>query len=277
VPPVGRPGALHKMGVVTDPAAFRAQFPVLERVSYLNAGTEGPLPQRAADAVSERIAAEMTGGRAGKAYIERVRGLAGDLRDGYARVLGCDPADVALTGSTTDGVNTVLSGLTLRPGDEIVTSDEEHPGLLAPLAARRRKSGFDVRVVPFAEIAGECGPRTKLIACSHVSWVNGQVVDLRALAEAPAQVLLDGAQGLGAVPLGIAELGCDWYAASGQKWLCGPDGSGYLFSPTEIDPPWPSYASLEDAHQPLDLVLHPGARRLDMGIQPSAMGAWALE
>ena len=54
--------------------------------------------------------------------MEGVRGLAGDLRAGYARVLGCDPADVALTGSTTDGVNTVLGGLSLRPGDEIVTS-----------------------------------------------------------------------------------------------------------------------------------------------------------
>ena len=158
----------------------------------------------------------------------------------------------------------------------MLTSDEEHPGLLAPLGAGRLRRGFDVRVVPFAEIAGEVGPRTKLIACSHVSWVNGQVADTRALGDAPARVLLDGAQGLGAVPVRAAELGCDWYAASGQKWLCGPDGSGYLFSPTELDPPWPGYGSLEDPRNPLDLVVHPGARRLDMGIQPSSMGAWAL-
>jgi len=92
---------------------------VLERVAYLNAGTEGPLPQRAADTVRERIDAELTYGRSGKPYIEGVRGLANDLRDAYARVLGADPADVALTGSTTDGVNTVLGGLSLRPGDEI--------------------------------------------------------------------------------------------------------------------------------------------------------------
>jgi L-cysteine/cystine lyase len=260
-----------------DAAALRAEFPVLERIAYLNAGTDGPVPTRAAEAAEARIRHELEAGRSGKPHFEAIIEMGAKVREKVAAPFGCEPEQIALTRSTTDGVNTVLSALDLGPGDEVLTSDEEHPGLLAPLALRRRKSGFDVRVVPFAEIAGECGPRTKLIACSHVSWVNGQVVDLRALAEAPAQVLLDGAQGLGAVPLGIAELGCDWYAASGQKWLCGPDGSGYLFSPTELDPPWPSYASLEDAQQPLDLVLHPGARRLDMGIQPSAMGAWALE
>src|SRR5256885_15222497 len=174
------------------------------------------------------------------------------VRDKVAVALGCRPEDVAITRSTTDGINTVLSALELGRGDEVLTTDAEHPGLLAPLAAGRERRGFDVRVVPFAEIAGEAGPRTKLIACSHVSWVNGQVADTRALADAPAQVLLDGAQGLGAVPLRAAELGCDWYAASGQKWLCGPDGSGYLFSPAELDPPWPSYGSLEDPQRPLE-------------------------
>ena len=82
-----------------------------------------------------------TSGRAGKATWTSLRGLAGDLRAGYARVLGADPADVALTGSTTDGVNTVLAGLTLRPGDEIVTSDEEHPGPARSARAAKRFAG----------------------------------------------------------------------------------------------------------------------------------------
>src|SRR5256885_1997630 len=123
---------------------------------------------------------------------------------------------------------------------------------------------------------GAAGPRTKLIACSHVSWVNGRVIDTNALAEAPAQVLLDGAQGLGAMPVRAADLRCDWYAASGQKWLCGPDASGYLFAAAQLVPPWPGYGSLEDAQRPLDFELHPDARRYDMGIVPPAMGAGAL-
>jgi selenocysteine lyase/cysteine desulfurase len=259
-----------------DAAALRAEFPVLQRIAYLNAGTDGPVPRRSAEAAQERIRHELEAGRSGKQHFEAIMEIGAKVREKVAGAFGCRAEHVALTRSTTDGVNTVLSALELGPGDEVLTTDEEHPGLLAPLGAGRARRGFDVRVVPFSEIAGEAGPRTRLIACSHVSWVNGQVVDVRALAEAPAQVLLDGAQGLGTVPVNAAELGCDWYAASGQKWLCGPDGSGYLFSPAELDVPWPSYMSLEDPQQPLELILHPGARRLDMGIQPGPMGAWAL-
>jgi selenocysteine lyase/cysteine desulfurase len=268
------------MGPVTDPAAFRAQFPVLERVSYLNAGTEGPLPRRAAEAVRERIDAEATGGRAGKAYMEGVRGLAGDLRAAYARVLGCDPAEVALTGSTTDGVNTVLSGLSLRPGDEIVTSDEEHPGLLAPLGRLKRLAGVTVTVAPFARIAEAVTSSTRLVACSHVSWVSGQVVDSAALAATGVPVLLDAAQGVGAVPVDVHALGCAFYAGSGQKWLCGPEGSGCLYvSPERLDEltvPWPGYASLADASQALDSGPAENAARFDHGFPPGLRSAWAL-
>lgn len=268
------------MPVVTDAAAFRAQFPVLERVSYLNAGTEGPLPQRAADAVRERIDAELTGGRAGKAYMEGVRGLAGDLRAGYARVLGCDPTDVALTGSTTDGVNTVLAGLSLRPGDEIVTSDEEHPGLLAPLGRLKRVAGVTVTVAPLEQIAEAVTSATRLVACSHVSWVSGRVVDSAALAASGVPVLLDAAQGIGAVAVDVHALGCAFYAGSGQKWLCGPEGSGCLYVSRErldeLTVPWPGYGSLADASQALDSGPAENANRLDHGFPPGVRSVWAL-
>jgi selenocysteine lyase/cysteine desulfurase len=268
------------MTLVTDPAAFRAHFPVLERVSYLNAGTEGPLPQRAADAVTERVAAEVTGGRAGRAYMERVRELAGELRDGYAGVLGCDPADVALTGSTTDGVNTVLAGMSLRAGDEIVTSDEEHPGLLAPLGRLKRLAGVTVTVAPFAHIADAVRSTTRLVACSHVSWVSGQVVDSAALAATGVPFLLDAAQSVGAVPVDVHALRCAFYAGSGQKWLCGPEGSGCLYVSREhldqLTVPWPGYGSLADASQALDSGPAESAARFDHGFPPGLRSAWAL-
>jgi selenocysteine lyase/cysteine desulfurase len=265
---------------VTDPSAFRAQFPVFERVSYLNAGTEGPLPRQAAEAVRARIDAEVTGGRSGKAYIESVFQLAGDLRAGYARVLGAAPEDVALTGSTTDGVNTVLGGLDLRAGDEVVTSDEEHPGLLAPLGRLKRLAGVKVRLVPFAEIANAVSPSTRLVACSHVSWVSGRVVDTAALAATGVPVLLDAAQGIGAVPVDVAALGCAFYAGSGQKWLCGPEGSGCLYvrrdQRDEVTVPWPGYVSLADAKQALDSQPAENANRFDHGFPPGLRSAWAL-
>ena len=243
---------------MTDPVEFRAQFPVFERFSYLNAGTEGPLSRPAADAAADRLQSELASGRAGKPYIETIIGLAGELRAGYARVLGCDPTAVALTGSTTDGVNTVISGLDLRAGDEILTSDEEHPGLLAPLARAQRLHGIAVKVAPFAELTAAVSDATRLVATSHVSWVSGQVVDHAGLAGTGVPVLLDAAQGIGAVPADVTALGCAFYAASGQKWLSGPEGSGCLYvHPDHLDAltvPWPGYASLADAQEPLDVT-----------------------
>jgi L-cysteine/cystine lyase len=134
--------------------------------------------------------------------------------------------------------------------------------------------------VPFAQIADEVGHSTRLVACSHVSWVSGQVVDTAALAACGAPVLLDAAQALGAVPAPVEELGSDFYACSGQKWLCGPEGSGCLYvAPDrieELEIPWPSYVSLADSHQPLELKPAEGAPRFDLGFPSALRSAFAL-
>lgn len=268
------------MRAVSDPAALRSEFPVLERLSYLNAGTNGPVPRRAAEAARDSLARQASDGRGGAPFFEATIGAAEELRGRVARVIGCDPAELALTGSTTDGVNAVLSGLELGPGDEVLTTDEEHPGVLAPLAGQRDRRGVSVRVVPFDTVAHEVRPETKLVAVSHVSWITGRVIDSEGLAAAGAPVLLDGAQSLGAIPVDVRELGCDFYAAAGQKWLCGPNGLGYLYlrseRAAELATPWLSYGSLADPANPLDSGLETAAKRFDMGIVPPHHSAWAL-
>jgi selenocysteine lyase/cysteine desulfurase len=263
-----------------DPTTFRAQFAVFDRLSYMNAGTEGPIPRRAVEAVNLRVAYEAERGRCGRPYFDELMELAGRMRAGYAEVLGSDAGNVALTGSTTDGVNTVIAGLDLGPGDEVLTSDEEHPGLLAPLGRARRRHGISVRTAPFARIAEEVSSSTRLVACSHVSWVGGKVIDAAALRATGVPFLLDGAQGLGAVPVDVGELGCDYYAASGQKWLCGPEGSGCLFVRAdrleELLVPWPGYGSLADPEHALEFEVAPGVRRLDHGFPIAIRSAWAL-
>lgn len=264
---------------MTDPEVFRAQFPVLARVAYLNAGTEGPVPRAAATAAHERLVLEVEHGRCGRPYFERLMELAAAARSGYARVLGCDSGEVALTGSTTDGVNTVLAGLDLRPGDELITTDEEHPGLLAPLARAREQHGVTIRVVPFAELPGAVTASTRLIACSHVSWVSGREMDVPALVATGVPVLLDAAQAIGAIPVDVRALGCDFYAASGQKWLCGPEGSGCLYvRPERVEElliPWPGYGSLSSGDKALELEPAAGAKRFDHGFPPGLRNAWA--
>lgn len=259
--------------------AFRAQFPVLAEVAYLNAGTCGPVPARAAEALCEAVREETATGRSGDPHFVRWGAGLAALREGYARWLGCSPDAVALTRSTTDGVSTALHALDLGPGDEVLTSDEEHPGVLAPLAAARERVGIDVRVAPFSSLPDAIGPGTRAVCCSHVSWVSGQVVDAAALAASGTLVVLDGAQGMGAVDLDMAALGCHFYAASGQKWMCGPDGSGALYVRPdlieELRVPWPSYAALADGKRAAELAVHPGARRFDLPGWASGTAAWA--
>src|SRR5215211_386636 len=256
---------------------LREQFPVLERVAYLNAGTDGPVPRAAPEAAARELAGELDEGRA-TAHFERRLALQDELRAGYAELLGCEPLDVALTTSTSEGLGKVLAGMELGPGDEIITSDEEHPGLLGPLIAARER-GVEVRPVPFPQLADAVGPRTSAVACSHVSWRTGLIAP-PALAEAGVPVILDGAQGAGAVPVDVGKLRCAVYAASGQKWLCGADGSGMLYVAPgfreHVRSIAPAYTCFEDASRGLESPLKPDARRYDTASLAREVVAFSL-
>jgi len=93
-------------------------------------------------------------------------------------------------------------------------------------------------------------------------------------------VLLDAAQAVGAVPVDVTALGCAFYAGSGQKWLCGPKGSGCLYvAPDHVDDlliPWPGYGSLKDSARALELTPAEGAKRFDHGFPPGMSSRWAL-
>ena len=259
-----------------DPASLRAAFPVFERLAYLNAGTCGPVPQ---EAVRAQAQAAEAGARAGRAapYFEQIQVLRERQRAAYAALVGSRPEDIALQTSTSEGIVRVLLGLDLRAGDEILTVADEHPGLLGPLAAARRRLGLTVRTASLAELPFHVGPRTRLVACSHVAWMTGALAPA-ALAEVGREVpvLLDGAQGAGAVPVDAAGLGCAFYAAAGQKWLCGPVGTGFLY----VAPAWrerlaavgPTYLALADPASGLDAGPHGDARAHDA----SALGLEAL-
>lgn len=256
--------------------SLRAAFPVLNDTAYLNAGTYGPLPLAAivaAASVNERAAEE---GRFG-AYGERLAADRELLRAAYADVLGADAADVAITASTSEGIVRVLGGLDLGPGDEIVTGDDEHPGLAAPLAALRDQRDVVITAVPLAEVANAVSPKTKLVACSHVSWATGALAPAE-LAQVDVPVLYDGAQAAGAIPIDLERLGASFYAGPGQKWLCGPEGLGMLW----VAPQWherlqmrgPAYINLADPAR--GDALKPGAARFDATVHPAALLAASL-
>jgi L-cysteine/cystine lyase len=110
--------------------------------------------------------------------------------------------------------------------------------------------------------------------------MTGSVADLTSIVATGAPVLVDGAQAAGAVPVDVHSIGCDYYAASGQKWLCGPEGTGFLYVRRErqrmLSPPWPSVLSLGEVADPTDLVFHADARKFDTAATAGALATWAL-
>ncbi len=236
-----------------------------ERVAYLNAGTDGPLPAAAAQAATRELQRELDDGRS-MAHFERRSELTDALRGAYAHLLGCETGDLALTTCTTEGIAQTIGGLDLARGDEILTSDEEHPGLLGALGAAQALRGVEIRQVPLGELAEAVGPKTQLVACSHVGWLSGSFAPAE-LSGLDVPVLLDGAQGVGAVAVDVRALGCDAYAGAGQKWLCGPDGTGMLYVTPELRERLSvsrrGYGNLADPAAGVAAQLHEDARRFD--------------
>jgi len=254
----------------------RARFPVLDRFAYLNAGTFGPLARTTLDAMAELHAWEGEHGRGGKTYFEAMLARRDVVRGLLAAQIRVPEDNVALTDSTTQGVHVVVSGLGLTGDDEVATTDAEHFGLTGPLlgsGARLRIA--KVRDAPAADvfelIRAQVTPRTRLIATSAVSWIDGKVFPWRELREATnVPVLVDGAQSAGALDVDATD--ADFYTISAQKWLCGPDSTGALYvrDPEALRPRLVAYPSAEE----YDIAAgtwepKAGARRFDTTFNPA--------
>jgi L-cysteine/cystine lyase len=254
-----------------DFAEARAQFPVLESFAYLNAGTFGPLARATIEAMEKRQCCDLELGRSGPDFFPEAMGLRERVRERVAALFGAEPAQIALTCSTTDGCNIVLAGLDLAPSDEVVTTTDEHFGLLGPLHA----SGASIVVAaPEPEaILAAVTPRTKLLALSQVLWTDGRVLPVAELRERSGlPVLVDGAQSVGAIPVSVA--GIDYLTISAQKWLCGPDTLGALVvqEPERLRVAQPSYFAQKSFRPDGAFEPRPGASRFDsQWIAPAAL------
>lgn len=233
-----------------DVTAIRADFPILSRqvngkpLVYLDNGASAQKPQAVIDAVLRGYAQEYANVHRGLHTLstiatERYEAVRGTI----ARFLGArDEEEIVFTTGTTQGINLVAYGWAMpqmQPGDEIVLSVLEHHANIVPWHFLRERQGVVLRwVEPEADgsldpqaVIDAIGPRTRLVAVTHMSNVLGTVVDVAAIAHAcrarDVACLVDGSQAAVHMPVNVDAIGADFYAVTGHK-LYGPSGSGAI-------------------------------------------------
>lgn len=265
---------------------IRQEMPATTQQIYLNTGTFGPLPACSIQMMQQQIQSELQNGRLGAAAFERMSEIYQSARQAVARLLHADEDEIALTANTGEGLNIISYGLNWQPGDEIIITNHEHVSMLAPLYQLRARYGVVIRMAdlgPRGEqpalkaIEDLVTPRTRLIALSHVTWSTGARLDVSEVGamgrERGIPVLIDGAQSAGAIPIDVHALGIDFYSIPGQKWLCGPDGTGALYARHEalnyVTSTYVGYWSAEDPHGE-EWKLQDNARRFEVGGRQTA-------
>ena len=264
-------------------AQVRAAYTASTNLINLNNGGVSPQPR----AVQEKVASyHRFANEAPGYYMWRVMGR---LRDGVRRQLaalaGCEPEEVALLRNATEALETVIFGLDLAPGDELITTDQDYPAILDALALRARRHGIVVRQVSLPvpcedpeeivrRFAAAITPRSRALLFCHVVNMSGQILpvaDLCALARTHGLLsIVDGAHALAQLDFRLDALGCDFYGASLHKWLSAPFGTGMLYVRRDrIAGLWPLYGYPEGEHEAITKFEHLGTRSLPLEVAVS--------
>lgn len=226
---------------------YRQQFPALQNKAYFNYGGQGPMPRRSLEAIQHGFEQIQSLGPFSSRVNAWITEEADHTRAAIAAELGTSPATITLTENVSVGCNIALWGIDWRFGDHLLLSDCEHHSVVAAAQEIQRRFGIEVTTCPLkatlnegdpvAVVANHLRPNTRLVVLSHILWNTGQILPLAEIVAAchsysnsrPVRVLVDAAQSVGVLPLNLNELGADFYAFTGHKWWCGPEGLGGLY------------------------------------------------
>ncbi|MBT8417102.1 MAG: cysteine desulfurase [Silicimonas sp.] len=234
-----------------DVETIRKDFPILARevngkpLVYLDNGASAQKPQVVIDAVTRAYSEEYSNVHRGLHFLSNLATEKYEaVRGTIARFLNAaSDREIVMNSGTTEGINTVAYGWAMprmAAGDEIVLSVMEHHANIVPWHFLRERQGVVLKWVdvdetgalPVEKVVDAIGPKTKLVAVTHLSNVLGTRVDVKAICEAAhakgVPVLVDGSQGAVHMPVDVQDIGCDFYAITGHK-LYGPSGSGAIY------------------------------------------------
>lgn len=224
----------------------KTQFPLREGLYYFNNASLGPSPDYVMNAVNKfRSMLEsypskyMWGGWSEEKEV---------VREKAAQLLSVSNEEIALIHNTTEGMNLVASSLDLKPGDEVIVSDHEHPSGTIPWKYWQETKGIKLirPVLPITpknkdevvEVYKKAiTKRTKAISMVHITNTNGMIIPVAEISTMARQkgilTAVDGAQSAGAIDFDLDALGCDFYSASSHKWLFSPKGMGLFYARKE--------------------------------------------
>jgi L-cysteine/cystine lyase len=264
---------------------IRLQLPSVTNQIFLNSGTCGPLPVSVIDRMKASLDHQLQHGRITLSHFEELIKTKDENRSLIAEMINSSEDEISLTGSTSDGLNIVINGFDWKKGDEIITTNAEHPTGWSP-AYNLQRLGVKVKTLDvlsgFENILEQLQKlitaKTRLISISHVIYCSGDLLpakEIIALAHNQnIPVLLDGAQVFGTLELDIKALGCDYYAAPGQKWIGGPENTGFLYVSKNalypIHSTFTGYFSIKNLDLEKGMELQEDGQRFEFGtVQPA--------
>ena len=267
--PAATPGSVFRPGFAEPDAAVfaeaRKHFLIPKGVAYCNTGTLGSSPREVVDALVNGTRALETRLAAWAYDHPEGEPLTGyepsvGIRTAVGAFINAKPDEVAITQNATMSMNFLANGLDLAPGDEVISTDQEHGGCISPWRLKAKRYGIVVKELKLDDgtkggvegvvklFADAMTPKTKAVMFSHVVSGFGTRMPARELCamirDRGALALVDGAQAVGQMQVDVKELGCDAYVASPHKWMMAPKGTGFLYIRRDVqDRFWTTLAS----------------------------------
>ncbi|WP_226004143.1 aminotransferase class V-fold PLP-dependent enzyme [Natrinema salinisoli] len=273
-----------------EPSELRETIPALESGVYCNWGAGGPSPRRVVEAAESTLEHHAYESPTAEGMYPAAFDVYDETREAVADLLGAAPSEIALTQSTTDGINRVAGAFDWDEDDVVLRTDLEHSAGILPWQRLEREHGVEVRVLEteggrldLADVKAAADAAT-LFCVSSLTWTHGTrlpIADVVEIAhDAGAAVLVDAVQAPGQVPVDVHEWSADFVVGAGHKWLLGPFGSGFLYVRDGVEadlvPAAIGYRSVEDENAS-DYRYAAGARRFEVATASPAPYAGLTE